>query len=83
MKLDANAYRLNVPHIKMWRERLPDEPQNDAIGAMAVAYSVPIIVLCHYIGELEGYTPDLKSFISRLMNFYGVTSVLNTSVEIN
>lgn len=76
MILDANAYRINIPAIAAWRKSRPDEPLIEAIGLMAIAYSVPIIVLCHYIGELEGYSEPLNSFISRLMLFYGVDKVV-------
>lgn len=75
MTLNAEAYRINLPAIVSWRLQRPDEPLVEAIGAMAVAYSVPIIVVAHYIGELEGYSDWLNSFIERLELFYGVDTV--------
>lgn len=78
MTLDVDAYRINIPFIASWRNNRPEESIIDAIGLMAIAYDVPIIVVCHYIGELEGYSGELKAFIERLMLFYRVDKVLGT-----
>lgn len=76
MILDANAYRINIPAIKAWREQRPDEPMLKAISAIAVAYGIPIIVVCHYLGALEGYSEELTCSIERLMAFYSVDKVI-------
>jgi translation elongation factor EF-1beta len=77
MILDADSYRVNVKAIElMLKEKTTDKERIAHIGSISVATGVPIIVVCCYVGELFGFSDELKSMIERLKLFYNVTEVL-------
>lgn len=75
MKLDAEKYRINIPLIKLLLERKEPHEIVPYIGAIAVATDVPILVVCHYIGEIYGFSGELLALIERLKDFYQVDGV--------
>lgn len=77
MVLDADRYRVNVKDIEwMLVDKETDKERLEFIGLISVATGVPIIVVCCYVGELWGFTDELKAMIERLKAFYHVTEVL-------
>lgn len=80
MTLDANDYRINVPYILNLTQDKNSEEIYDLIGSISVSTSVPIIIVCCYIGELYGFSNKLNAFIDRLKAFYCVTQVLNVNI---
>jgi hypothetical protein len=78
MTLDLDKYRIQLPYIKAWIETRPDYIFKNEVGAIALATSVPIIVVSHFIGELFGYTDEVLAKIQSDMAFYRITEVLGT-----
>ena len=79
MILNANKYRINIPKIQSLIDNKPEEKYVIYIGAIALATNVPIIVVACYVGELYGFTEELRNYISRLMQFYCVEEVINVN----
>lgn len=77
MTLDADHYRVNVSAIKNMLKEKSDAERMEAIGVISVSTGVPIIVVCCYVGELFGFSEELKQRIETLKAFYHVTEVLN------
>lgn len=82
MTLDANDYRVNIPIIEELTRDMDNEQMLLFIGNLAIITGVPIIVVCSYIGEIYGRTPELEVRQRDLMYFYGVMEVLNEQQNI-
>jgi hypothetical protein len=84
MILDADHYRINIPHIKELTKKLKDEERVKFAGVLAVATGVPIIICCAYLGEIYGFSEKLLAFMERLKIFYAVTEIkgIKSSEEI-
>lgn len=77
MVLDADKYRVNMKVVEsMMYEKKTPKDRMEFIGAIAVATGVPIIVVACYVGEIFGFTEELKAFIERLKAFYHITEIL-------
>lgn len=81
-KLDADKYRLNINDIISFTKDKTHKEIMESVGLLAVATSVPIIIVLTYIGELYGFTPDVLAYIERLKEFYKIDEVLNVKKEI-
>lgn len=68
-------YRANVPFVINYLKNNQGKPIGGLISQIAVATMVPAVVIAHYVGELQGYTPEVKDSIERLVKFYGYTDV--------
>lgn len=80
MIYDLDKYRHVVkPQVVVWRETRPDEPQQEAIRLLALSTGCPIMVVAHYIGEIEGYSQSLLDYIKTLDNFYKPEQILGLS----
>lgn len=79
MNFDVSRYRVNKPQVKAWLERTEGKDLEGEIAAMAVAMGCPLIAVYCYVGELIGFTPDVKDGLERIMRFYKYTSV--TGIE--
>lgn len=77
IKLNANQYRINIPSIKHLTKELSKEARLEFISNLAIITGVPIIIVCCYVGEIYGFTPDLLAKIEYLKKFYTVDEVLN------
>ena len=75
MVLNADDYRVNAKPIEILLRDKTEQERYEAIGPIAVAYGVPIIVVCCYVGELYGFSTRLLDFIDRLKVFYTVTDI--------
>jgi len=77
MKLDADAYRVNIPSIRLMTEDKTPAERLEYIGNLAVATGVPIIIVLTYIGELYGFSPEIDAKLETLKAFYTVKEVIN------
>jgi hypothetical protein len=77
MILDANAYRVNIPSIRLLTEDKSYDERMSYVGNISVITGVPIIVVLAYIGEIYGFTDEINKKMESLMNFYTVKEVLN------
>lgn len=75
--LDADKYRINIPNIiYLTKDQTPEE-RIKYLGRVAVATSVPIIIVCTYIGEVYGFSDELNALVDRLKLFYNISEILN------
>lgn len=77
MILNCDDYRISFKDVTMLLGMKPLEERFDHIGMVAVVTNVPIIVVCHYFGEVSGYNNQLNDFIAELCIFYKVLEVKN------
>lgn len=76
MRYKVYEYRhIIAPQIKNWFIIRPDVNKIDEIPQIAIATSCPIIVVAYLVGELFGFTDELRVKIDRLTLFYNVDSV--------
>lgn len=73
--LDSQNYIVQKERIQQYLHKNPDKSVQDAAGILAVSTGCPILVVCHFIGELTSFTPELTSFMERLKRFYNVDGV--------
>ncbi len=78
MIIDCNHYILSKQDVKNLMSDKTHEERLEHIGMTAVATSVPIIVVCCFVGQMWGFTDDLKRQIARLVSFYTVKEVKNS-----
>lgn len=50
---------------------------NYSISRIASYFFVPCIVVAYWIGEVQGFTPELNKKIDNLVSFYGYTKIEN------
>lgn len=79
MRLDCDAYRINVKSFKILLDSKTEEERLEYIGALAISSQVPIIVVACYVGELYGFTDSLKRMIAKWAAFYGVDEIANAT----
>ncbi len=77
MRLDCDAYRINIKSFKILLDDKTEEERLGQIGALAVGSQVPIIVVACYVGELYGFSAELVEIINKLADFYGVDEIIN------
>lgn len=77
MTLNADEYRINVEVIGQLTDGMDEEERLGYIANLALITSVPIILICTYLGELYGFSEVLLARQARLMDFYKITEVLN------
>ncbi len=80
MILDANKYRINIKPISHQLDDKTQQERYDSIGPISVSTGVPIIIVATYVGELYGFTDQLRAFIERLKAFHAVDEVIGVEV---
>lgn len=79
MVIDISKYRAsNKEFFKKWLERYPEKKPLDLVGEMSAATFVPLIAVCHFVGELTSFTPELQAQIESLKKFYQIDKVEGT-----
>lgn len=68
--LDSQKYKNRFDEIKALLDREKPEDRLRFTSIVAVATSVPIIVVVHYYGQLYGFTDDVNDKLTSLKAFY-------------
>lgn len=76
MKLERAKYLLVRADIERWILARPDEDPVKMVSHLALATSCPIIIVCQFVGELHGFTPELQRIMNLLMEFYQIDSII-------
>lgn len=76
MTIDLDRYRASCGIIKTFLDRKPPDQRFNYIGEASIITGCHIIAVCHYYGELYGYTQELVEMTGRLMLFYKVDKVV-------
>ncbi len=77
--IDASKYRVNIPLIATMLGDKTNEVRLEMLSSLALITGVPIIIVATYIQELYGDIPGLSDKKQRLMEFYQVDQILNSS----
>lgn len=77
MIVDLNRYRWAIkPICKSWAEREPNADKNDLCARISLATNCHLIAVVHYMCELYGDTPELDSYLERLVAFYKIDGII-------
>ena len=76
MIIDLDRFRACCPAIKSFLDKKPVSTRFEYVGEAAIVTGCHIIAVCHYYGEMYGYTKELVDMLGRLMLFYKVTEVI-------
>lgn len=80
---DKETYRARFPDVagllKLKTQHDTNPNFQRVASEIAVATGVPVVVCFQYIGEILGYTDQLRKYIKDINAFYGVTCEDNTA----
>lgn len=74
---DLDTYKVQKPHAQRWFLEKGNGDVDRSISTIAIMTSCPCIVTAYWIGEVNGWSPEVKEAIDRLMDFYGYEKILN------
>lgn len=74
---DLNTYKVQKKHAQRWFLEKGNGDVDRAISTIAIMTSCPCIVVTYWIGEVNGWSIEVKEAIDRLMDFYGYEKILN------
>ena len=74
--ISREKYISQLPAVHRFLTLYPTTNPLELASVIAVATGCPIIIVCQYIGELSGFTPELVSKMERLCLFYNVAEVI-------
>jgi len=78
MVLDLNDYRVQVKEIKRFLDgKVNGWEYSKVVGPLAIYCSTHIVAISHYIGEIYGFTDEIKEKIKRDCHFYHIDEVIN------
>ena len=69
-------YLIQKPVVERMLNNNPDKDPYSLSGVIAVATGCHILVICEFIGELKGFSPQLVDKMERLRKFYNVEKVI-------
>lgn len=75
MILDLDTYRVNIPAVKAYCDKLTSEKRIEYLGRLTNATHCHIVVVGYYIAEIYGMTPELQDKINRDMLYHNVKGV--------
>jgi hypothetical protein len=75
MKREMGLYRHLIPAFLFFLEKNKTGKKAENIAEFSSVSGVPIYILYHFLGEVEGFTDELNNNIKDLMNYYGVTKL--------
>lgn len=81
MKLDLNKYAINRKFIQKWYESHPDEDISAMVTIQGISIHCPIIVLCFFLTETIGFTPELTRLIDLFIAYYGYKEIIGQSQD--
>ena len=77
MVIDTRKYRKNnLPAIEVLLKDKNEEERFRHIPIISISYHLPIIVVCYFVGELYGFSPQLLNQIQTLKEFYQISDVI-------
>lgn len=79
--MDCNNFRGRFEDVKaIFLSKLERDGAeiSHAITETAVGTGIPIIVVCHFVGEFYGYTDEVKKKIKNISDFYGYGKIDGT-----
>jgi hypothetical protein len=74
MIVDLNRYKVQKDIIQRWYLKDGGDPSK-LLAPIANSTMVPCIVIAFYIGEVDGWSPEIRRSIDSLTKFYGYTEI--------
>lgn len=75
MKINIDDYILNKKAAQNWFIKEGKDDFNKSIAILACSTMVPCIVICFWLGEVIGWTPEVLNKIEMFVKFYGYTDI--------
>lgn len=75
MTLDLDKYSVNREFIQKEYARDKNRDITWVISSIGAGIHCPLLALCFYLAETEGFTSQLIQMINSLIKFYGYTQV--------
>lgn len=76
MNLSRSRYIKTKPIIESWIERHPDQNAESKIAELSIDTCCHVIIVCIFVGEIQGFTPNLKRIIDINMEFYKIEEII-------
>ncbi len=70
--LKRQDFLAQIPGIEATLKNNPNRLPYDLIGVIAASSGCPIVMVCQFVGELTGFTPELLSKMERMKAYHGV-----------
>lgn len=75
MTIDIARYDANKAYIQDYWKNVKKKDLHRAISHLAGITMVPCIAVVYWIGEIDGYTPEILKAIQGFKSFYGYTKI--------
>jgi hypothetical protein len=75
MRIDLNKYSVNREFIQKEYAKDKTKDITRVISSVGAGIHCPLIALCFYLAESEGFTPQLTKMINSLVKFYGYAQI--------
>lgn len=84
MILNLNDYRIQVKEIKTFLDAKTEGwKYKEVVGVLALYCTTHIVAVSHYIGELYGFTDEIRSKIKKDSEFYNITEVIGHATKLS
>lgn len=77
MIVDLERYSLSKKLVQDWFLSQKIKDINSAVPILACSTLIPCIVIAFYIGEVDGWSPEILRKIKVLTEFYGYKEIIN------
>lgn len=77
MTISRSKYIRVKTDIERWIANRPDNDPVKDLSELALYTSCPIIIVLHFIEEIQGVTEESKRIKLRLMQFYDISEVID------
>lgn len=76
MIFNLKEFRVNIPFLVSQLNKYSTKNPINVASEAGVYSHCPIIAMFHFLGELQGFTPELMERIARQMAVDGITKVI-------
>lgn len=76
MNMSKTKYKVVKVFIEDWILSHPDKDPFKEISELSLATYCPIVIVCYFIGEIRGFTPEIKETLQRLKDFYQIEEIV-------
>ena len=81
MHLDLKKYSINRKFIQSEYAKDKNKDIARVISTVGAGIHCPLLALCFYLAEIEGFTPQIVHMINNLIKFYGYTVISGQPVD--
>jgi hypothetical protein len=74
--VDLHKYEIARNTINLYIDKNRDMPLGLLINNCCIMTSIPLVVVCFYIGDHVGFTPELEHHIKVLTEFYKYDNIV-------